>query len=1232
MGTKLFKLAATVIALFGMLGLHAGAPTWQRVNYTSSTTFVGYMSLSYEDVSEGDYIGAFVGDECRMVAQLFSHGDTLYVSGVLHGGDIDDAVVTPEVASFKLWKNASDTEVELTGTVETMPDQVPGIYLYEIAAPEIAITSITVAGVAVDLQAGSVTVSGPDVPVEGDYVVEVADARTTVTITPSTSFEAPNNVATITLSTVGKDDVVYSITVNGPTGDPCEGVVVTSPSLSNVSICAGDALPTIDAGMEVNWYSNETDVEPIATSQTYTFTEATTIYAKAENGDGCLSDVASSTLTINDLPAGPTIEANAVCEGENFGAFVVTAGSDVVIYTDNTLSTVLVGGVPTDAGTYYATQTVEGCTSEAVEVVASYNTAPTGLSLTGPTTVCVGSEAELVSSHAIGEGVAVTGPNLEGLIFTPVEAGEATFTLTVEENGCSATTTATIVAVETASPVVTSAQPATVELNATEIPAFSIETTTGTIIWYDGNMNVIANETGTSYTPSVATDVETTFNFYVSILENGCESELVPLTLTVTNCAITTNVTGDLEFCEGGNTVLTASGDATDSYEWTLNGAVVGDEQVITVSTEGTYSVIRTSGCPSAPASATVVENLLPSVSIDIASSFLTTDVAVEVGVTPADGTLTINPDRGLTGTTFNPATAGVGTYTLTLQATSEAGCSNSTTTVVTVSDEPIVVVKTSLDSLIAVAEGILDTLTVGTTPGTFTQASYNDLATAIAIATVVSDNETATQTEVNQAVVDLQGVINGLTPIQGTGLDTQALEEAIVTATTMLAGATVGEAEGEYLQSVYDALVSERDNGIDVVANATTQLEITMALATLNVAINNFVPQGPIDVSALDAKIAEAQAAITAAVVGIEPGNYTQGSVDALTAAIVIAQAVSDNPQSPSEVSNAIVTLQNAITAFTPIPDVILVYTVLDAKIATATEKTTNAVIGTAAGEYSQESVDALVAATATASGIRTSATTQAEIDDAAAALQIAIDACQPHTENPIVVDALVTKIAEAQVLVDNATVGDEEGNYTQAEVDALQDAIDAAQAIVDAPESQDQVDGAVSTLETAIGDFDPIVLDRTGLEDAIADAEDLADDCDTQDFNDLETEINDAIDEAQDALDNATTQAEIDAATTALEAEIVRIRGLYDVYVDVTDVLADVAVNPTLTSSTVTVSGATEVETVIVSANGAVLAKIAAEGEAVEINLSSYAAGVYSITVVATDGSSKTVSVVKE
>ena len=79
---------------------------WQRVNYMQSTIFTAAIHVSDSSAHVGDVLGAFVSGECRMIAPIFIHNDTSYVSSVIHGDK-------PDSVYFKLWLKNTDTIINI---------------------------------------------------------------------------------------------------------------------------------------------------------------------------------------------------------------------------------------------------------------------------------------------------------------------------------------------------------------------------------------------------------------------------------------------------------------------------------------------------------------------------------------------------------------------------------------------------------------------------------------------------------------------------------------------------------------------------------------------------------------------------------------------------------------------------------------------------------------------------------------------------------------------------------------------------------------------------------------------------------------------------------------------------------------------------------------------------------------------------------------------------------------
>jgi len=199
------------------------------------------------------------------------------------------------------------------------------------------------------------------------------------------------------------------------------------------------------------------------------------------------------------------------------------------------------------------------------------------------------------------------------------------------------------------------------------------------------------------------------------------------------------------------------------------------------------------------------------------------------------------------------------------------------------------------------------------------------------------------------------------------------------------------------------------------------------------------------IDRDALTALIAQARAIVNA--------NYTDTSWNALQMAIAAAQAVLDNPYATQEqVSGQVVVLQSAIDGLAVIAD----NTALIALIAQAR--------AIARGNYTDANWYMLQTAIAAAQVIADNGdATQVQVNEQVTALQNAIDRL---------------RIADTIILISwiDAARTFTRDNYTDASWYALQDAIDAAQAVLDNPNAtQAQVDEQVTALQNAINGLTP-------------------------------------------------------------------------------------------------------------------------------------------------------------
>lgn len=108
------KRAIAYITLFFITPILFASHGWQRVNHMQSTIFSAYITINNSPAKVGDVVGAFVGEECRMIAPVKEYNGKTFVSSVIHGD------VTEQV-TFKLWLQEKDTIITYNDTLISKP-------------------------------------------------------------------------------------------------------------------------------------------------------------------------------------------------------------------------------------------------------------------------------------------------------------------------------------------------------------------------------------------------------------------------------------------------------------------------------------------------------------------------------------------------------------------------------------------------------------------------------------------------------------------------------------------------------------------------------------------------------------------------------------------------------------------------------------------------------------------------------------------------------------------------------------------------------------------------------------------------------------------------------------------------------------------------------------------------------------------------------------------------------
>ena len=482
-------------------------------------------------------------------------------------------------------------------------------------------------------------------------------------------------------------------------------VVTGSDNAANIAVIVSPTASTITAGGAATFCSGGSVVlsgnanggvwnlngSAVGTGTTFTATAAGDYTVTNTNTCGTATSN-HIVVTVNPLPTASVITAG--------GATTFCSGGSVLLSGNTTGGLWSVGGgttatlSATTSGDYFTT-TTNGCgsaTSNHIAVTATANiTASVTISANPGNVICAGTSVTFTATPTNGgtppafnwfkNGVTVSGGSQQGLTsftYTSLVNGDAvSCQMSVNPNAgaCVSPTIATsnsIVMTVNALPLATisPAGPTTfcaggsVILNALTGAGFTYQ-------WRSGGSNIVG-ATGSALTVTAAGSYDV-----MIVNASGCTSTSSAVVATVNPQPTASTITAGASttFCAGGNVVL--SGNANGGV-WNQNGSAVGTGTTFTATASGDYTVTNTNSCGTAISNHIVVTvNALPSVSFSgLAASYVVNAASATLTGSPAGGTFS---GPGISGSTFNPATAGVGgPYSITYSYTNGNGCSAS--------------------------------------------------------------------------------------------------------------------------------------------------------------------------------------------------------------------------------------------------------------------------------------------------------------------------------------------------------------------------------------------------------------------------------------------------------------------------------------------------------------------------------------------------------------------------
>ena len=326
----------------------------------------------------------------------------------------------------------------------------------------------------------------------------------------------------------------------------CE--TLAAPVVTVTAFCGAATVSDLTAtGTGLKWYSADAPTVELAAADAL----ASGNYLVTQTVGGCTSAATPFTVTINPIPAAPVVTPIVIC-GSGTVAELNATGTALKWYADNTTTTELTGTEALVGGSYFVSQTVNGCESPRAELVVTINTIPAAPAV-APASICgSGTVADL---DATGDNLKWYADNTTTTELTGNEALAAgSYFVSQTVNGCESPRAELIVTINALPDA-----PQTTPLDfcgnttATELTATGVN-----LKWYADN---------TTTTELAPTANLSTQSYYVSQTLNGCESPRAEVVVTVTAIPAAPTVNNPAQTFCGGATVAELLPNTTE-YKW----------------------------------------------------------------------------------------------------------------------------------------------------------------------------------------------------------------------------------------------------------------------------------------------------------------------------------------------------------------------------------------------------------------------------------------------------------------------------------------------------------------------------------------------------------------------------------------------------------------------------------------------------------------------------------------
>ncbi|MFP9100920.1 LamG-like jellyroll fold domain-containing protein, partial [Flavobacterium sp. RHBU_24] len=302
---------------------------------------------------------------------------------------------------------------------------------------------------------------------------------------------------------------LYNFALSGNTSNWIEN----SNAPVGQTLCNGTTVADLTAtGTALKWYTASTGGSALASTTAL----STGTYYVSQTLNSCESTRTAVAVTISTTAA-PAALAQTLCNGATVANLTAT-GTALKWYTAATGGSVLAGTTVLSTGSYYVSQTLNGCESTRTPVAVTINTtaAPTA----SAQTLCNG--ATVANLTATGTALqwytAATGGSA---LASTTALSPSTYYVSQTLNSCESVRTAVAVTINPTTAVPT----ATAQTYANGTTVASLVATGTNLQWYSAS---------TGGTALASTTPLTTATYYVSQTANGCESTRTAVSITVT--------------------------------------------------------------------------------------------------------------------------------------------------------------------------------------------------------------------------------------------------------------------------------------------------------------------------------------------------------------------------------------------------------------------------------------------------------------------------------------------------------------------------------------------------------------------------------------------------------------------------------------------------------------------------------------------------------------------------